>query len=238
MKILKRNYGHRNLILFLILSLAYLQAVYSLSVGRSFFSLASLQSFFKSHYFILVIAVVTGFMVINIKKYSELMLLICLTSIVGKNFILLSGSFNKLTLILSFLYLVFAFYFFVTWELEVSLASFNPCFSIHDLEKESRFRIQARIYTNDDKAVGVNALVTNIDEHSCFLLLNKEASLSLNPSAKFYLESVYEGIHFRNQVRLVSAYDRGFGFVFEKSSDTRVSWSELYKVCLQRGLVS
>ena len=86
MKILKRNYGHRNLILFLILSLVYLQAIHSLSIGRTFYSLVSVKSFFFDHYFIGILTAVTGIMVIKIKKYSDVVLLICLI-IIRKMFI-------------------------------------------------------------------------------------------------------------------------------------------------------
>jgi hypothetical protein len=238
MKILKRNYGHRNLIIFLILSLIYLQAIHSLSVGQSFFSLNSIKIFCVNHYIIWILTAFAGFMVVKIKKYSDVILLMCLISIVGENFILLSGSFNKLNLILSFLYLLFAFYFYITWELEVTLAAFNPKFSMFDLEKESRFKIRATIFSSEDKNNGVDALVTNIDSTSCFLLISPGQDLKLNKSGKYYVNSVYENVKFCNNVRIVSAYDRGIGFVFEEAQDKRLSWSELYKVCLQRGIVT
>lgn len=236
MKILKRNYGHRNLIIFLIFSLIYLQAITSLSLGRSLFSLASLRSFFLDHYFIFFLTVITGYMVMKIKQYSEIMLLTCLIVIVGENFILLSSSFNKLTLVLNFIYLIFAFYFFVSWELEVGLASFNPLFSQYDLEKESRFKLMAKISSSENGEDSLKAHITNIDEESCFLLLPKEIIFDLNPSKKYFLESYYEGVRFRCSARLVSSYDRGIGLLFEDFPDARVSWSELYKVCLERGL--
>jgi hypothetical protein len=237
MKILKKNYGHRNLILFLIFSVIYTHTIYLISIGKSLFSIFSLRSFFIEHYLILAGAMITGFMVLKIKKYSEIALMIFLIVLVGKNFVLMSNSFNKLTLVSNFVFVVFAFYFFITWELEVALASFNPKFSSHDLEKESRFKIQASIYSNDDKSDAVVGVVTNIDENSCFILLPKNTHFVLNPGKKYLLESIYEDVQFLHSAYLVSAYDRGIGLVFGDSPDARVSWSELYKVCLQRGLV-
>lgn len=238
MKILKRNYGHRNLIVFLILSLVYLQAIYSLSNGRTFFSLDSLRTFFSSHYLILALTVVTSYMIVKIKKFSEIFLLINLIIIVGKSFILLSDSFNKLTLVLNFIYLIFAFYFFITWELEVALASFNPKFSSHDLEKETRFKIGALISTDAEGEDTIPALITNIDLYSCFLLLPVNSTLMIDPSRLYFLESNFEGVRFRQSARVVSVYDRGIGLYFDEPLDARVSWSELYKVCLERGIVA
>jgi len=236
MKILKRNYEHRNLIIFLFLSLIYLQAISSLSEGLSLFSLASLKSFFINHYLIIALTLVAAFMVTRLKKFSEMVLLLCLIAIVGKTFILLSGSFNKLTLVLNFIYLVFAFYYFVTWEVEVGLACFNPLFTKHDLEKESRFKIMGKISESENDSKSIEVHITNIDEQSCFLLLPKEHSLNLS-AREYYLESIYEGVHFKNKAFLVSKYDRGVGLMFLKGSHTRANWSELYKVCLERGLV-
>lgn len=235
MKILKRNYEHRNLLIFLFLSLVYLQAISSLSDGISLFTLESLRSFFFNNYLILVLTMTAVFMVLKLKKFSEWMLLICLIAIVGKSFILLSGSFNKLTLVLNFLYLVFAFYYFVSWELEVSLACFNPNFSRLDLEKESRFPLKARISDNEHGQNSIEVHISNIDEQSCYLLLPEGANLP--DGLEFFLDSIYEDVHFRHKAKLVSKYDRGAGLMFLKTSNTRATWSELYKVCLERGIV-
>jgi hypothetical protein len=198
----------------------------------------SLRSFFLDHYIIIGFTLLTGYMVFKLKKHSAIILLACLILIVGKNFILLSDSFNKLTLVLNFIYLVFAFYFFITWELEVGLASFNPQFSSYDLEKESRFHLPAIISSDAEGEDSVQALITNIDQESCFLLMPKNSPLELDPTRLYFLESNYEGVRFRHSARLVSSYDRGIGLIFDISSDARVSWSELYKVCLERGIVS
>lgn len=176
-------------------------------------------------------------MVTTLKRFSEWVLLACLIVIVGKSFILLSGSFNKLTLVLNFIYLLFAFYYFVSWELEVGLACFNPKFSRHDLEKESRFKITGKISLKEgDSESAVEVHVTNIDEQSCFLLLPKDHSFDYS-QAEYYLDAFYEGVHFKHKAELVSKYDRGIGLMFKKTPNTRASWFELYKVCLERGLV-
>ncbi len=237
MKILKRNYGHRNLIIFLILSMIYLHSIYSLSQGRSLFTTLSFRSFFIEHYLILLVTMITWHMVMNIKKYSKYFLMFCLTLIVGKNFILLSNSFNKLTLILNFIYLLFAFYFFISWELEVSLASFNPRFSSLDLEKESRFVLKARIINESDETKSIDTVVTNLDEESCFLLLPTVDGVDLNLKKHYLLESIYEGVSFKQKARLVSSYDRGIGLMLSHGLENRFSWTELYKVCLERGIL-
>jgi hypothetical protein len=236
MKILKRNYTHRNLFVFLVLSLIYLQAIYSLSRGISILSIDGLKSVILNNYFIISMTAVALYSIYKIKKRSAPLLLLCLTLIVGKSFILLSGSFNKLTLVLNFIYLIFAFYFFITGELEVVLASFNPLFSKYDLEKESRCKMDATISLDDKNATVFNALITNIDHDSCFLLLTNNAEKTLPVSKIYYIESNFEGVIFKHEAHLVSSYSNGRGFRFGRANDSRVSWSELYKVCLERGI--
>ncbi len=241
MKILKRNYTHRNLIIFLILSLVYLQAIAALSSGQTIFSPQEFSSFIKNNYFILISTSVAFYTVVKIKKYSDWALVFCLSLIVGKNFILLSDSFNKLTLVLNFIYLVFAFYFYVTWEIELGLACFNPKFTSNDLEKESRFKIEALV-NDSDKNEKTNksyrVYITNIDEESCFIYLKDIPDFKLGSRKWLYLDAHYEGVHFHQRARVVSLYDQGVGLVFDKPSEGRASWSKLYKVCLQRGYVA
>lgn len=241
MKVLKRNYEHRNLILFLIFSLVYLQAIYSLSRGESILNIEALKTFLKNHYLILAVNLITIFMVIKIKKHSDKMLLLCLTLIAGKNFIMLAASFNKLILGLNFVYLIFAFYFFVTWELEIAKASFNPLFTRRDLEKDTRFHLKGQMENVTNGSV-TDVLVTNIDENGCFALIaaTNDPGLKLESSAQYRLKANYEGIEFIQEAELISSYDRGVGLEFKrvKTPDYQLDWSELYKVCLERGLFS
>lgn len=232
MKILKRNFEHRNVIIFLILSVIYLQAVYALSKGISFYGIDSLGALLKEHAIILSLVALTIFSIINVFKHSDKLMLFVLVLMTGKNFILLSSSFNKLVLALNFLYVVFAFYFFVIWELQINKASFNPLFSRHDLEKESRFLIKGIL--KGDNISDQEVLITNIDENSCFLFLPNEMP-KFSPREKFTLQANYEGVLFEQDASLVSAYDQGVGMEFLKTK-SRASWSDLYKVCLERGL--
>lgn len=130
-------------------------------------------------------------MVVKIKKHSDKMLLICLAMITGKNFIMLAASFNKLILGLNFIYLIFAFYFFVTWELEIAKASFNPLFSKRDLEKETRFHLKGQV-ENVTTGTCWDVLITNIDENGCFALFasSDHSSVKLDSSAQYLLRAI------------------------------------------------
>lgn len=154
---------------------------------------------------------------------------------------MLAASFNKLILGLNFVYLIFAFYFFVTWELEIAKASFNPLFTRRDLEKDTRFHLKGQMENVTNGSV-TDVLVTNIDENGCFALIaaTNDPELKLESSAQYRLKANYEGIEFIQEAELISSYDRGVGLEFKrvKTPDYQLDWSELYKVCLERGLFS
>ena len=217
----------------------YLQAIYSLSQGVSLLALTSAKSFFSNHSFIIVLLAITLYMVVNVKKHSDKMLLLCLTVMTAKNFIMLASSFNKLILGLNFIYLVFAFYFFVTWELEIAKASYNPQFSEHDLEKDTRFPINGKMENLKTGEI-FDVMVTNVDEESCFVLLTVESrdQFKADAGATYRLTVSYENVLFVHNARLASKYHRGLGleFIQTPKSDFPLNWSDLHQVCLERGL--
>lgn len=165
--------------------------------------------------------------------------MVFLAAITAKNFIMLAASFNKLILGLNFIYLIFAFYFFITWELEILKASYNPQFSQNDLEKDSRFPLVGHVELEDGGRFDI--CITNIDENSCFAIVEKEKRdqiKELNPNARYTLSAIYEGVKFTHKATLASTYDCGIGldFIKEKVPHSQLNWSDLHKVCLERGL--
>jgi hypothetical protein len=240
MNILKRNYTHRNLIAFLFLSLIYLEAIGSLAIGDSLFSLARLKDFFTNHYFVFAATLFSIYTAVKFKKYSQWVLLSTVVLIAGENFILLSGSFNKLILVLNFIYVIFAFYYYIVWELEVELACFNPKYTRYDLVKEDRFPLKALIVTDNEEAKKFSVHLTNIDDQSCFVLLEPHEKEEVSVKNNYQLLLNFDGVEFTTKASIVSRYDRGYGFMFEKRKSElgRPSWSDLYYVCLERGIVT
>ncbi len=240
MIILKRNYTHRNLVIFLFLSLIYLEAIGSLAVGDSLFTLARAKDFFTNHYIVLATTLLSVYTAIKFKKYSQWVLLSSVILIAGENFILLSASFNKLILVLNFIYVIFAFYYYVVWELEVELACFNPNFTRYDLVKEDRFPLKATLIEDSEQARKIAVHLTNIDEQSCFVLLEHSQIDEVSQKNKYQLLLSFDGVDFNTEAIIVSRYDRGYGLMFEKrkSQIGRPNWSDLYHVCRERGIVT
>lgn len=231
MKVYKKKYAHRNVLIFILLSIAYLLVVFAFSNGISFFSRQTFFSFLPHNLLVLFIFPFVFYSVFVYKNYAKYLLFIFLAIIVVTSFALLSASFNKLTLALNFAYVLFGFYFFTSWEIERNEAGYNPLFSNNDLEKQTRFPIQGIVYSND-RSKFEKIFLTNIDEHSCYVLLEKGKF----EMEKAMLEVTFDGVIFSSKVIPVSKYDQGIGFSFIESGTSPWSLTELCKICRQRGL--
>ena len=233
MKVYKKKYAHRNLLIFVVLSVVYLLVVYAFSHGVSFFSRSNFISFLAHNLFVLFLFPLVVYSVFMFEKYAKYLLFIFMAIILITSFVLLSASFNKLIFALNFAYALFAFYFYTTWEIERSEAGYNPLFSKLDLEKQSRFLVQGTVYS-EDRSNHEKIYLTNIDENSCYVLLEK-GTFEMKQAM---LEVTLDGVIFSSRVRQVSQYDQGIGFSFMDSDNSPWSLPELCKICRQRGLFS
>jgi hypothetical protein len=233
MKVLKFDYNLINSFLFVILSMLFIIAINAIADGNSLLTKGVFLHLAKSNALILVLGFVTMTRVVGFKKFSEWFLLCFVILVVLKSFIFLYIGFSKIILALDFIYLLFGFYYFTTWELFVKQASNNPSFSENDLEKKSRFNI-------DGKAEGVNIsfnfLLTNLDEQSGFLMITDSIEIKNIKPTTYHLTINYDGVPFSAPIEIVSSYDFGLGFIYKKEVNNLRSLSGFYKICLQRGI--
>ena len=242
MKIIKRSMEHYSLSIFVLSAMAFVQVIFYLSHNLSFFELRSWKITPYAHYLIFLIALILLWSLYTVRNYSDKILLLFVILVTLQSFFLLTISFSKIILIYNFLYLIFAFYFFVTWEIEKGKACYNPNFSKNDIEKNTRFQTKGFIqFSGETKFFPV--AITNLNDNSCYLLLESSDSyieaLSLlkSTSSSVKLKAVFSGVEFVAEGEVVTSYDRGLGIVYKEDIKERLNWSELYKVCLERGIV-
>jgi hypothetical protein len=209
----------------------YLLVAWAFSKGVSFFSQSNLVDFLFQNWFLLLLFPFVSYSIYKFKSYAKYYLLIYLSIVLVSSFVLLSSSFNKLVLALDFAYALFAFYFYTAWEIERAHAAYNPLFFSNDLEKESRFPIKGVVYSSD-RSTQSKVSLTNLDEHTCFVLLDQTAFDFPNG----ILEINFDNVLFSSSVKLIARYDRALGFVFSSKNKSSWSLSELCKICRQRGL--
>jgi hypothetical protein len=217
-----------------VLSFLFINAIHALSVGTSLYSLGTIKLFLRENYMFIVLFTFTALFVGKFKKYSQWILLFYTVVVVFKSFIFLASGFNKLVLGLDFIYLLFAFYFFTSWELYVLKAAHNPNYSSIDLEKQSRFNISGYMADKNDNKIE-SFLLTNIDEESCFVILDGLLPTKTEKQVKVVID--YENVRFESIAEPVSSYGNGLGFIYKNDKQNLRSLSGLYKICRQRGLV-
>lgn len=232
--ILKKDFNLTNTLAFIVLSVLFLASIQALSFGVSLFTFATLKQVIIKNYLIIFVFFFAFFSVNKFKRYSQWIFLCFNLMIVFKSFIFLAEGFNKLVLGLNFIYLLFSFYFFTTWELFVLKASNNPLFSVYDLEKKSRFKITGYFENMNGERI-TSFLLTNIDDESCFVLLDDE-NVNIQEK-KLRIVINYENVKFTSMVEIVSSNEGGLGLTFLDTKKDLRSLSGLYKICLQRGLV-
>lgn len=233
LKIIKKDFNSTNTLIFIVLSIFFISSIQAISMGVSLFTLATLKQVALRNYFVFLVFILALISISKFKRYSQWLFLCFNILIVIKSFMFLAEGFNKLVLGLNFIYLLFSFYFFTSWELFVLKAANNPMFSDLDLEKKSRFNIVGYFEKVDGEKIA-SFLLTNIDEESCFVLLEDEKIQLTEKNVRMIIN--YENVQFESLVEVVSSTKDGIGFSFLESKKDLRSLSGLYKICRQRGL--
>jgi hypothetical protein len=83
-----------------------------------------------------------------------------------------------------------------------------------------------------DKLTHQKVYLTNIDEGSCFVLLD-EGNFEFKDAL---LEFTLDGVVFTSQVSKVSKYDQGIGLQFKGENNSPWNLTELCRICRDRGL--
>lgn len=116
-----------------------------------------------------------------------------------------------------------------------------PRFKKNDLEKETRLKLKATLLLEEKgNSHTYSTYITNIDKESAFLLLQQEDFSEMRKLMKgkgsCRLVCSFDSVTFSQSVRIVTAYDRGFGVEFVEAKEMPdYNWQTLYKICLERG---
>lgn len=240
MKVLKKNFNYINVSLFVITSIFYVYSLIALSKGQSVLDVFTRPILDPIGLLIVVIGVTTLLNVRLFNRLSEKWLLFFICVSILRCFLLLTINFNKIILILSFVYIFFAFYFYIAWEVELKRSCYNPNFQKNDLTKHHRFPLEG-ILKIEDQSFACH--VSNIDETSLFVIFKNEApniSKNLPANSDVEVEIVIDHVRFKQRVSVIGQYDLGLGLSYaknkEESDQKSYDFSRLYEILIDRGL--
>ena len=126
-QLLKRSAIIKNILIFQLLSLAYLQIVQSLHFGISAIDYKNTPQFLADPW--IFISFTAAFISTYLAtKFASFFFGIFCAIILSKPIMYLFESFDKVILVLIFFYLIFSIYFILFWETEKKEAAYRPGF--------------------------------------------------------------------------------------------------------------
>lgn len=233
MKILKRSSVITNSIVFCFFSLAYIHLVNSFHKGVSALIVKDLLSFLGQEKILVFGMIAVVFCLYNCLKVSRIVFPIFAIVITLKSGILFFEGFDKVLLLLNFVYISCAFYFYQLIILELEEAFYNPQFTKRDLTVNGKLQ-NVKIITEGEK---VDALVTNLDKGSLFVKTSRPV---LQISQRIRIEVDYLGRSFQIIGNIMTSYAGGVGVKIENGENTSnndLGWNELYDILKDRGII-
>lgn len=233
---LKRSSVLKNTIFFIILSFVYYHIIHALSAQVSAIDVNFLVENALNSRLLIVLGVLTVLQVWMAKKVSVFFLGVFLGWVFFESFILFSNDFNKFILILSFIYLIFAFYYLIFWKLELEDASYHPKFDLCDIKLRPVYPVAVNLTLRSGETY--SGLISNLGENSCYILLDEKwDELRGHLDAKIH----FEGNEFDSYAQVVSTYGPGIGLKFRPKrsaeSSRSLGWTDFYDIMSDRGYV-
>lgn len=224
------------MILFLILSLLYFHIQASLFYDVSAFNIEQLRSHFAGKWTLLGLFFLSIVSIWFAKKISKLLSLLFLLHLLYLMISFLIQDFDKVILLMIFLYIVTGFYFYFFWLDELKEPYYNPCYNVSDLNKVGSLSLPVTILDKDD--LKHEGYLTNWDSKSCFIVFKDPIA-----TKKKRLKAVFnlDGREFANDAEVVTITSdkRGLGvdFVLSGQKTDRFTWEQLYTILYQRSFI-
>ena len=229
-KLVKRTLVVKNTLLFLIMGLAYLQIIHSLRNGESAASLESFISLLKLQPALIGAFVLSFISIFFATMGSRFFFLAFQFLIIGQSLMMFIETFDKVILVLNFVYILSAYYFYLFWNLEMSEAFYKPFF-----HKASIGRVVSQNLPVEVRSEGISldGKISNWDHSGLFVHLDDHAKLL---SGKVLLKIKFEDLDFSNTAQVISRYGNGVGLRILPTSKEGLSWDQFYDIIDDRGL--
>lgn len=222
MKVVRRSMILWNLIIFVILSMAFFHVGGSDLNKVSSFSYSNF-GLMKTSYLVLgVVSTLALFSLFLVSKLSKFTFVILVSTVFTLTVINLTFSFSKLILVLLFFYLVLSYFYYQFLILELNQASVNSGYTKRNLFEPMLYKINCEVELPDGKMIA--GYLTNWDDTGCFLKLAEK--LKLPKKFKFYIR--IENEEFTDLATVVAKIgdDLGYGLKFDTREIKKFSWNQ------------
>lgn len=227
-----------NLIIFLLLSLFYLHVIHSLKVGVSAFDFVHFKQLIKSERLLVMFTFLTLLLVTKVYNVSKYFVMAQYAVILYYSISIYLDDFNKLILLLVFVYALFGGYFGLFWFLELGEAIYGPNYSHLTIGPRQIYDIPVSLELNNQSEIFKGHL-SNWDARTCFIVTEREDISTAKGKGTLWVH--YEGNQFCSEVEVCTSYDKGLGLKFTPTTNFASSdriihdWNELYRLLKDRG---
>ena len=232
LKLYRKSTVIKNMAVFLLLSVIYLHIINSLNEGISAFNPARLGVILHNNIVFVILVFLTIISTLKAVKLSKFLFIAVTSVVLYHSFFIFFDKFDKFILVLSFIYLLVAFYFFIFWRLEMNEAIYCPGYNINDIGPKAEHSLSALIEFPDGQTH--EGILTNWDESCCFICLTQKIKYVSTP---LNITFSIEGNSFQQSGRIVSQYGTGVGIRFETNHQSPYGWKHFFTVLCDRGYV-
>jgi hypothetical protein len=234
MKVLKNSTLAKNIIIYILLQPMFLHIQISNKLGQSSLRLEAVTQILWDYRAVFILGLISIVLIAKGKELSKAVtgLYLMATAIFG--FIPFFSEFDKLILIGSFLNILFSFYLWLLWKLELKEACYHPGFNKNQIGKLNEYELPITLSRGGTTYYGY---LTNWDGHSAFFYLKDYMGLK----GKYDFEVNFSGNTFKSQAEVVSKYGNGYGIKFHSEPSTidfGNSWYDFYTMIKDRGYAS
>lgn len=232
LKLYKRNTTVQNVLIILVFSLFFLHILYALKSGNSAFNHLSFLYLLKTKWPITLLFFLSFVSVFFVRAFSKYLLFAFFAGVFGLSFYLFFEDFNKIILLLTFIYFFVTFYFLGLWNKELKEAVYSPNFSLHDVEIKPPFSFDVCLETEEGQKISGN--LTNWNNSGLFFVSGEDIPRTKKP-VKLTVD--FENLKFVEVGDIVTRFGKGAGIRFNLNDnlDNFLGWKEFYKIIEDRG---
>ena len=233
----KRNRVVVTSALFVVLTLLFTVTIAALHRNGSVVEWKEAVLFFNRHWGLAPSALIASTAIIRASHYSRLLYSIHIILIISVIAPLLIDSFDKLTMFISFLFLIISYFYYLLLSDELADAIYNPKYKKSDLDIVTSRHLSATII--DKNGLEYPGILTNWSSTSCFIRLD---SPQAKPKRAVKLKVNFQGATFVDCGNIVSRYYSGVGMRLLATKQTEdndnLKWPELYQTLTAGGLIT
>lgn len=232
-KLIRRGSVLKNTVLFIFLSFIFYHITQALFVQVSVVEPSFLIEQVLDSKLMIALGLISLIQVWRARRSSLLFMTLFFCHVFLEGFMLFLADFDKVLLLLSFVYLIFAFYYLIFWKLELEDAIYHPHFSLNDIRLRPRYPIDIEIKLEGGKSY--TGFLSNWGESSCFVLLDEKWD---EIRGHLKLKIMFEGHEFESFAQVVSVYGPGVGLKFtpqKESNSAALEWRHFYDIIDDRG---